>query len=65
MKAIDVLDPTINEMHNHKLWKKYNFTEKVLREMKEPYVNEFDETKDFFEEIVKEFDKRKLIVEKR
>lgn len=62
-RAIDVLDPTINEMHNHKLWKKYNFTESVLRSMKEPYVNEFKETKEFFEDIVIEFKKRKLIIE--
>jgi putative hydrolase of HD superfamily len=61
-KAIDVLDPTFNEMKNPSLWKRHGFSEKVFREMKEPYIKDFPELVDFFESIVSEFKNRKLFV---
>jgi putative hydrolases of HD superfamily len=60
-KAIDVFDPIINEMHNETLWKKFCFTEKLLREMKEPYIKEFPKLIEFFEDLIIEFKKRKII----
>jgi putative hydrolase of HD superfamily len=61
-KVIDALDPAINELERPDKWKKYGYTEKKFRDTKEKYVSEFPEMKDFFEEMIKEYKKRGLIV---
>jgi len=61
-KAIDVLDPAINELERPDEWKKYGYTEKKFRDTKEKYVNDFPELKEFMEEMIVELKKRRIIV---
>jgi putative hydrolases of HD superfamily len=60
-KAMDKLDPPINELYNMHKWKEYGYTEKMLRKTKEKYLLPFPELIDFFEEMIIEYKKRGLI----
>ncbi|MDD3159365.1 MAG: HD domain-containing protein [Candidatus ainarchaeum sp.] len=60
-KAIDKIDAVIQAIDTPEEWIKYNFTEKKLRELKEPYIKDFPEIKKFFEEMIKELNKKRII----
>jgi len=60
-KAIDVMDPIIHASTDKTDWVKYHFTEKKLREYKEPYLKEFPILMKFFNELVEELKKKKII----
>jgi len=64
-KAIDVIDPAINELWRPEAWKKFGYTEKKFRETKEPYIQQFPELKQFLEEMIIEYKKRGLIVKEQ
>lgn len=64
-KSIDALDPVIQATNYPKDWKKYNITESVLRKRKEKYFTEFPPIKMFFEELIKELKKRKIIPQEK
>ena len=63
-RAIDVFDPIIQAMNQPKAWMTYGFTEKKLREYKEPYFEDFPEIQKFFDELIIELKKRKIIPKK-
>lgn len=61
VKAVDALDPIINELKNPPLWKKHGYDERTIRKTKEPHINEFFELKEFFEYIILELKNKKII----
>ena len=60
-KAIDSLDPIIQGISRPGEWKRHGFTEKKLREYKEPSLKEFPELMKFFNEMITELKKRNVI----
>jgi len=62
-RAIDALDPIIHVIEQPEEWKKYGFTEKKLRAYKEPHMKEFPELLKFFNEMIEELKKKKIIPE--
>jgi putative hydrolases of HD superfamily len=60
-KAMDALDPLIHETAEKEDWIKYHFTESKLRKYKEPILKEFPILMKFFNEIVEELKKKKII----
>ena len=52
VKAIDSLDPMIHSLYKPEEWRRYKFTEKILRQKKEKYFKEFTELKDMFNQII-------------
>jgi len=64
-KAIDALDPIIHVIHQPEEWIKYGFTEKKLRAYKEPYMKEFPILLKFFNEMIEELKKKKIIPQEK
>ena len=60
-KAIDALDAVIQVSTQPKAWIKYGFTEKKLREYKEPQFKDFPLIMNFFNEIIEELKLKKII----
>jgi len=60
-KAIDALDPVIQESDKPEDWIKYNFNEQVMWEKKGKLFEEFPKMKKFFNEMLKELAKRKIM----
>jgi len=60
-KAIDALDAVIQVSNQPGAWEKYGFTEKKLREYKEPQFKGFPIIMDFFNELIEELKKKKII----
>ena len=59
--ALDVMDPIIQASTDNTDWVKYHFTEEKLRKYKEPYLKDFPILMKFFNEIVTELKKKKII----
>jgi len=64
-RAMDALDPIVHVIHQPEEWKKYGFTEKKLRAYKEPYVKDFPVLLKFFNEMIEELKKRKVIPQEK
>jgi len=62
--AIDVMDPIIQASTEKESWIEYHFTEEKLRKYKEPYLKDFPILLKFFNEIVIELKKKKIIPKK-
>ena len=62
-RAIDALDPIVHVIEQPEEWRKHGFTEKKLREYKEPPLKEFPELMKFFNEMVKLLKEKKVIPE--
>jgi len=60
-QAIDALDGVIHVIKQPEEWKKYGFTEEKLRQYKEPSLEEFPEILKFFNKMVEELKKEKII----
>jgi putative hydrolase of HD superfamily len=63
-RAIDVLDPAINELERPEAWKKFGYTENKFRDTKKGFIAEFPEMVAFMEEMIVELKKRGIIVPK-
>jgi putative hydrolase of HD superfamily len=61
--AMDALDAVIHTIETPHDWKKYGFTESKLRTYKEPHLKEFPLLMKFFNEMVAELKKKKIIPE--
>ena len=51
--AIDKLDPIIHNMHDKDVWQKAKISEKLLRDKKEKYFDDFPELKKVFNYLIK------------
>jgi len=63
VRAIDALDAIIHVIKQPEEWKKYGFTEKKLRQYKEPFFKEFPIILKFFNKMIEELKEEKIIPE--
>lgn len=59
--AMDALDPILQSIHQREEWKEKGYTEEKLRKYKEHYFTEFPILLKFFNELIEELKKNKII----
>lgn len=63
-RAMDALDPIIQSIHQREEWKEKGYTEEKLRKYKEHYFIEFPILLNFFNSMLEELKKNKIVPEK-
>jgi len=59
--AVEALDPVMHHIKQPEAWKKYGFTEKKVRALKEPLFKPFPEIQEFFQELLIYLNKNNII----
>ncbi len=59
--AMDALDPILQSIHQKEEWAEKGYTEEKLRKYKQHYFEEFPILLKFFNEMIKELHKKKII----
>jgi putative hydrolase of HD superfamily len=63
-QAMDALDPILQSIHQREEWKEKGYTEEKLRKYKQHYFEEFPSLLKFFNEMLEELKKNKIVPKK-